>query len=171
MTKTNGSRKVRKQIMAMQIVVVLVALFFFISSIVIIISRPTPPPRREWPPAGSLNITIEDSNMVRITFQTFSPRPDPQDIKVIIENTSDSSDLAEIWFGQIPDDATVQMNTSEGITAYYTDLNYLGNEINAGDYIIVDGLNPKTGYRVLIYYYPTDSLCPLVGDTSFELDS
>jgi hypothetical protein len=124
----------------------------------------------EWyePPVGSLTFSQESLNTVKITFGAFSSSIQPLDIKILID--SDASDHIELWFEKTPDNSTVEMGATEGITGTYTDLNYLGNSINMGDYMIVEGLEPNIRYTVRIYFYPIDSICPLVGNTSFILE-
>lgn len=119
-------------------------------------------------PVGSLSgISVLDSTSARITFGTFSPVPEPMDIKVIITN-SFTYETHTLSFPSQPYSSTTTMYATGGITATYTDLNYAGNSVNAGDYIIVSGLDSGRTYTIEIFHIPSDSLCSLVGQTSFS---
>jgi flagellin-like protein len=121
------------------------------------------------PPPGSVTFDVESSTSVRVNFGTFSPAPPPMAIKVIITNNSDAADTVELTFANAPDAGTIDMVATGGALATYTDMNYQGNAVNSGDFIIVDNLDPRTSYSVAIYHYPSDSVCTLAGDTSFNL--
>jgi len=62
---------------------------------------------------------------------------------------------------------TTMATTPADVSAVYTDLNYAGNAINAGDFIQVRGLQPGTTYTITVYHNPSECLCPLVGTTTF----
>ena len=49
----------------------------------------------------------------------------------------------------------------------YTDNNYAGNAINSGDYLVLTGLDAGTAYTLTIFHFNSDSLCSLVGSTTF----
>jgi FlaG/FlaF family flagellin (archaellin) len=130
----------------------------------------TPPIADRFAPAGTLAFEVTGPSSVNITFGTFSQNPKPIDIKLIITNNSDTTDSHELWFTSVPNASSVNMNTTGDVSATYTDLNYMGNTINAGDYIIVDGLGAHTTYSVMVFHYPSDSLCQLAGVTTFTLE-
>jgi flagellin-like protein len=121
-------------------------------------------------PAGSVTPTVLSSTSVKITFGTFSPTPAPMDIKVIITNSSVGATAPltnELSFTTQPTAAAPTMATTTG-TATYVDTNYNGNAVNAGDFITLTGINPKSSYTITIYHFGSDSLCSLVGSTSFN---
>jgi flagellin-like protein len=122
-------------------------------------------------PAGSITFgnTVTTTGSERITFGTFSPIPQPTDVKIILTNTSNSADIIELTFPSPPSSAAFNMTATGGVTATYSDMNYQGNAINAGDYITVVGLNRATSYTVTVYHYTSDSLCSLVGSTTFSM--
>ncbi len=120
-------------------------------------------------PAGALAVDVRDASEVLITFGLFDPEPKPLDIKVRLTNNSDLTDVVELSFAGAPDAQTVDMVATQGVTATYTDMNYNGNEINSGDYIVMGGLNPQTSYKVDVYYSPSQSLCQIAGDTDFNM--
>lgn len=126
-------------------------------------------PPDDMPPAGSIMFDVQSQTSVKIDFGTFSPTPAPMEIKVIITNTSDATDVVELTFSGPPDATTVNMIATGGASATYTDLNYNSNTINSGDFIVVDGLKPHTSYKVVLFHYGTQSACSLVGDTTFNL--
>jgi flagellin-like protein len=116
-------------------------------------------------PAGSVTFDPLSQTSVKIQFGTFSPVPAPMDIKVIVTNNSDATDVYELTFSANPDAATVDMVVAPGTavtTATYTDMNYQGNAVNSGDFITVEDLGAHTSYTVSIYHYDSDSLCSLV---------
>jgi flagellin-like protein len=121
-------------------------------------------------PAGSVTFDIVSNESAKIQFGTFSPVPAPMDVKVIL--TPSAGSIVELSFPAQPTatapDMTVTPSAS-GIAAEYIDMNYAGNAVNSGDYILVDGLTPSTAYTVTIYHYDSDSLCSLVGQTTFSL--
>jgi FlaG/FlaF family flagellin (archaellin) len=121
-------------------------------------------------PVGSLSFNNMSSTSVKITFGTFSPNPNLMDIKIIITNNSDTSDRIELSFANPPDAGTINMVATGGASATYTDFYFQDSTINTGDYIIIDGLHPKTTYSVIVFHYPTESLCQLAGTTTFTLE-
>lgn len=120
-------------------------------------------------PTGALVVDVRDASEVLITFGLFEPEPKPLDIKVRITNNSDLTDVIELSFTGAPGAVTVDMVATQGATATYTDMNFNGNQINSGDYIVMDGLNPQTSYKIDIYYSPSQSLCQIAGDTDFNM--
>jgi flagellin-like protein len=126
-------------------------------------------PPNDIPPAGSIMFDVQSQTEVEIGFGTFSPTPAPMEIKVIITNISDRTDVVELTFSGAPDATTVEMGATGGATATYTDLNYNSQELNSGDFIVVDGLHSHTTYEVILFHYDTNSVCSLIGDTSFNL--
>ncbi len=154
---------------ALQMSILVVSFMLLIASVFIYQSRDDIIIEENWP-VGSLEITVENTTDVKITFGAFFPLPEPMEMKFIIETTTGDFNHTELWFTQPPDNQTVIMGTTEGITATYSDLNYLGNTINSGDYIRIEGLMPHTGYRLLVYHYPTQSLCLIAGETLFYLE-
>jgi flagellin-like protein len=157
-----GVSPVIATILMVAITVVLAAVLY----VMVIQMGGGPPPT---PPAGTITLDAKGSTGVKMTFGTFSPVPAPTDIKVIITNNSDEADTTELTFANPPDTSSVDMAATNGASATYTDMNYQGNAINSGDFIIVSGLGEHTTYTVSIFYYKTDSLCSLVGDTTFIL--
>ena len=126
-------------------------------------------PPDEIPPAGSIMLDVKSQTGVKIGLGSFSPIPAPMEIKVIITNISDATDIVELTFSGAPDAATVDMVATGGTTATYTDLNYNTQELNSGDFFVVNGLNPHSTYEVILFDYHTNSICSLIGDTTFNL--
>jgi flagellin-like protein len=157
----SGVSPVIATILMVAITVVLAAVLY------VMVVGITPP--EDVAPAGSLTFDVEDTTSARINFGTFSPTPAPMDIKVIVTNTSDAADVVELSFAVAPNAATVEMTASNGATATYTDMNYIGNAINSGDFISVSGLHAKTTYEVKLFHYGTQSVCTLIGDRDFNL--
>jgi len=120
-------------------------------------------------PVGALTMEVQSSTSVTIIFGKFQPEPEPMFIKVRITNNSDIADVIVLSFTNAPNAGTVDMVATGVASATYTDLNYQGNKINSGDFIIVDGLSPHTSYTVSIYHAPTESLCQIAGATDFNL--
>jgi flagellin-like protein len=157
-----GVSPVIATILMVAITVVLAAVLY-----VMVIQMGNKPPTP--PPAGSLQFDVQSSTGVTITFGAFSPIPKPMDVKIMITNNSDATDIVDLTFSGAPDASTVDMLATNGAAATYTDMNYNGNTINAGDFISVCNLGPHTSYTVKIYDYTKDSLCTLVGDDTFIL--
>jgi flagellin-like protein len=119
------------------------------------------------PPGNFSPITVTSSTTATLTFGTFNPVPKPMDIKVIITPTGGTQ--TEFSFPTAPTTATTIMTSStSGVGANYTDMNYQGNAVNSGDYVNVWGLSPSTTYTISVYHFPSDSLCPLTGQTTFN---
>jgi len=149
--------------------ILMVAITVVLAAVLYVMVIGMTPPDNRFPPAGSVSFDVRNSTGVRINFGAFSPTPAPMDIKLILTNRSNAADTVELSFSQAPDAATVNMVATNGATATYTDMNYLGNLVNSGDFILVSGLGPGTTYELVIYHYPTDSQCSLVGADSFNL--
>jgi flagellin-like protein len=119
------------------------------------------------PPGNFSPITVTSNTSATLTFGTFNPVPKPMDIKVIL--TPSGGTPTELSFPSAPSSSqTTLTSTPAGITATYTDMNYQGNSVNSGDYISVSNLATGTTYTISVYHYPSDSLCPLTGQTTFN---
>ena len=118
-------------------------------------------------PAGSLSsISVLDSTSARITFGAFTSTVQPTDLRIML--TDSYGTTYTMSFPYQPYSDTTTLYTTYGMTATYTDLNYAGNSVNSGDYITVSGLDSGTTYTVSIFHIPSDSMCSLVGQTSFS---
>ncbi|MDO9537356.1 MAG: type IV pilin N-terminal domain-containing protein [Thermoplasmata archaeon] len=124
-------------------------------------------------PAGAVTFDPISGTSEKITFGTFSPVPAPMNIKVIITNNSAGGGVIELVFPTAPSASPFDMGATggtgtSGLAATYTDTNFAGNAVNAGDFITVTGIGEHTSYTVTIYHYGSDSLCSMVGSTSFS---
>ena len=117
-------------------------------------------------PPGNISPTVMITNTsVKIPFGPFNPIPKPMDIGVILDN---NGTLIEMSFSSAPAGEDTFMVVTGAANATYHDYNYQGNQINNGDYIIVEGLTPDTSYTILVYHAPSQSLCPVTGQTTFS---
>lgn len=149
--------------------ILMVAITVVLAAVLYVMVIGMTPPDGHQAPAGAITFNVKSATSVEIDFGTFSPTPTPTAIKIIITNNSDAGNTYELTFANAPDAAAVDMLATGGASAVYTDMNYNGNAVNSGDFITVDGLGPHTSYTVKIYHYGSDSLCSLVGETTFNL--
>jgi FlaG/FlaF family flagellin (archaellin) len=121
------------------------------------------------PPVGSwTEVSAQSNTSGQLTYGTFSKSVPPADVQIVV--MADGVYAGNIaWGGE-----SEPLNWVDGPTgaqASYFDNNPEGNEINAGDYILLNGLEPGTGYSFDIYYIPTDSVIAMVGaEPSFTTD-
>jgi flagellin-like protein len=116
------------------------------------------------PPGNIYPIEQITNTSVKIPFGPFEPTPKPMDLRVML--TSEGGAVQISFSGPLTGDDTDMVVT--GCTnATYHDFNYNGQQVNNGDYIIIEGLEPYTTYTISVYHFPSDSLCPLTGHTSF----
>ncbi len=125
-------------------------------------------------PVGAMaSMTATSSFNATLTFSTFAPVPAPMDLKIIL-TPNDANPTVELTFSAQPTVSPATMTTTGlsavGFTAgaQYTDLNVGGNAVNSGDSIKVTGLAADTTYTISIYHYPSDSVCSMTGDTTFQ---
>ena len=121
------------------------------------------------PPGNFSPITVQSNTQVKITFGTFSPIPKPMDMKVILTPAVGTVATVELPFSSQPviADTNISWGADAGEYAIYHDFNYQGNQINSGDYFTVYGLTANTNYEIAVYHAPSQSLCPLPGQTPF----
>lgn len=117
-------------------------------------------------PPGNIN-TVEmlSNTSVKIPFGPFEPTPKPGDLRVMLAHNTTRIDMS--FSGPLSGDDTPMVVTGS-ISAIYHDFNFQNNQVNNGDYITVEGLEPYTTYQISVFHYPSDSLCPLTGQTSFS---
>jgi hypothetical protein len=133
-------------------------------------------PPKDTSPHAKLQFDVQSSTSVKIIFieiiagRLSSYNPPPSDIKLIITNTSNQSDVVEIYLQNPPDASTVRMSATGGASAEYTDMNFQENEVNKNDFIVVSNLGQHTTYSVIIYEYSWDSSLRLDEPTTFTLD-
>ena len=117
-------------------------------------------------PVGAMaSMTADSTTSATLTFSTFAPVPAPMDVKIIL--TPNTGTPVELSFPTAPTNGSFEMTYTGGDAVYY-DMNFGGNAINSGDRITVDGLTPATSYTISIYHYPSDSVCSMTGDTTFQ---
>lgn len=97
-----------------------------------------------------------DSDSVKLTFGGFSSDVIPKDIEIIISDYSTTITLSISGDLNEPT-TTMAVSGGSGISAVYSDLNYEGNTVNAGDFITIDGLDSGTAYSVLMFHVPTSA--------------
>lgn len=133
-------------------------------------------PPKDTSPHVKIQFDVQSSTSVKIIFMEIiagrvsSYNPPPCDIKLIITNTSNNSDVVEIFLQSPPHASTVTMNATGGASAEYTDMNFQENEVNKNDFIVVSNLGQHTTYSVVIYEYAWDSSLRMDGPTTFTLD-
>jgi FlaG/FlaF family flagellin (archaellin) len=151
------SSKALIAVVSVSIIVILAAVFY----VMVIMGGGT---AAQFVPAGSVQFTGTTSDSVKITFGTFSPVPACVDLKVILTPSSGANPVVSVVSVQlvVPTGDT----TNIGANRYY-DYQWSGNQINAGDYLTVNGLIPSTTYTITIFHGPSGSLCTLAGAASF----
>lgn len=120
-------------------------------------------------PVGSWQAMDPTSNHSgKMVFGSFSPEVHAFDMKILVEGNS-GQQFNFTWSDLTFSDSNYTLNCDgAGITAFYYDTHPEGGLINAGDYIEVFGLEPFTVYTVRVFHYPSDSICQMAGDTSFQ---
>lgn len=101
-----------------------------------------------------------------LTFSRFNPSPPLLDLRIILTNNSDATDVVTMTMVSAPNAQTSTMTVSGATGATYTDLAFAGNEVNSGDYIIVSGLHRQTTYTVSVFHIPSSETCTLAGGTT-----
>lgn len=168
MKKIWSVRKEKEGVSPVIATILMVAITVVLAAVLYVMVMNIRPPD-DIPPAGSIMLDVQSQSSVEIGFGTFSPTPAPIEIKAIITNITDKTDIVELTFSGMPGASTVDMVATGGASATYTDLNYNSQELNSGDFIIVEGLHPHTTYEVILFHYETNSVCSLVGDTTFNI--
>ncbi len=134
-------------------------------------------PPKDTSPHAKLQFDVQSSTSVKIIFMEIlaghpppSYNPMPCDIKLIITNTSNQSDVVEIYLQTPPGASTVTMSATGGASAEYTDMNFQENEVNKNDFIVVSNLGQHTTYSVVIWEYSWEDLLRMDEPTTFTLD-
>ena len=123
-------------------------------------------------PFGSMmSMEALSETEAKLTFGSFTGEMVPTDIRIIL--TADIGTVLQFSISHPLTGSETLMTVTGGIgvTATYTDLNYQGNAVNAGDFFMVTGLTPGMSYSLSILYLPTDSFCQLTGPTVFQTPS
>ncbi len=114
-------------------------------------------------------VKIRSGESVEIVFGTFSGDMVPIENKLILQD-SNGTRLVLTW-PYPPDSDNFDMESSQaGVTAIYRDYNPVGNEINPGDSVIIDGLQPNTNYEIKMVDI-AGSEVGLSGDSDFTTPS
>jgi len=115
-------------------------------------------------PAGSWSsVEAQSDTSARLTFGVFSQDVAPSDIEIIL--IADGMTVGTFYLiGDTYSSETEMSSYGTIIDAYYFDYNPYGNTINAGDYIMLNDLNPGTYYQVVIFHTPTDCTISMTGD-------
>ena len=107
-----------------------------------------------------------DTWSATLTFSRFNPSPPLLDLRIILTNNSDSTDVVTLTMVSAPTATTSAMTVSGATSATYTDLAFAGNEVNSGDSIVVFGLNRQTTYTISVFHIPSSETCTLAGGTT-----
>ena len=123
-------------------------------------------------PVGSWSqMSATSTTTGEITFGTFSPDVYTKDLRIHVQEDGNSVGYLS-WTGDTSSN-TVSMNWiggPSGASAEYIDYNIAGGEVNAGDHIRLDGLEPGTTYSFEVFCIPTDSLVSMIGTESFTTE-
>ena len=110
-------------------------------------------------------VEIKSTDSVEITFGTFSGKIVPLEYEIILEDKNGSR-IVLTW-PYAPDVESFDMASSQpSVSAIYRDFNPQGNEINPGDSILVNGLEPETNYSIKMVNTEGDEVS-LSGDVDF----
>jgi len=97
-----------------------------------------------------------NSTEAKIIFNQIIGDNRPMNFKFIVyENNSEAGQI--YW---ISDTETDWFDSDENKSATYFDYNPKTREINAGDYVVLNGLKPDTNYRVVLMHVPSDCAVP-----------
>ena len=119
-------------------------------------------------PAGTWTDTeATDSTVAKLEYGKLGAETAPKDVRVIISAGGTTVTSLTISADLATGDTNVTMASSGTQTAFYFDLNPVGNTIGSGDYIMVYGLSPDTKYDVQQFHVPSDAVMP-GGDDSFQ---
>ncbi|MCK5396962.1 MAG: type IV pilin [Thermoplasmata archaeon] len=126
-------------------------------------------PLGSWQDIDAVNTTA-----AKLVFGSFSSEINPIDLKLYIyeEGTNETTTLIiDVPLeGQNDNPCTIRGYRKDVITATYTDYSYSTNNINAGDFIELNGLTSGKHYRIEVYHAPSQSILSMTGDAgTFQL--
>ncbi len=125
----------------------------------------------EYAPVGTWNYIDTTSTTAELQFGTFSNEVAPTDIMIYVREGGTNLGTISFTSDTAPSPASlVWVGGPAGVSAEYHDLNSQGGNINAGDYIVLEGLDPDTNYSVELYHIPSDMIISMMGDYSFTTE-
>ena len=127
-------------------------------------------PEKKPTPIGSwMSVEAVNSTSAKPIYGTLGSECAPKEIRVFIEGPEG------IYFSmEVPGDLEERVTqmvlegAPAGVTATYIDLNYQGNTIGSGDYILINGLSEPGVYKVTQFFIPTDEAMT-GGEDTFQI--
>ena len=122
---------------------------------------PTLTPVGSW---ADLEATTQTSGRITFgSFASFSSAIAPSDI--MIQIFADGGYIGSMMV--FSDTAPAPQPMSSPVPATYFDYNPSAGQINSGDYITLNGLQPDTLYSFEVFYLPTGEFITMVGSSQF----
>jgi len=116
-------------------------------------------------PAGSWNsVAAQTTTTVKLVFGSSTKTIAPMDVKFLLKNNAGTV-IATFAFTAAPIAAMTNL-TSGTWYCNYNDMNYQGNAVSAGDYLLIGGLTTKTSYTLQVYHIPTDAIMSMTGTSA-----
>jgi flagellin-like protein len=126
------------------------------------------------PPLGSwLDVSPVNNTSAKLKFGQFTKDVSTIDIQVLIYESGNSNFTRIKIASPLTDQTTdciIEGHNSTTITATYTDYNFQGSNVNAGDFLTISNLISGQYYTIEVYHAPTQSVISMTGDSSsFQL--
>lgn len=158
--KDEGVSPVIATILMVAITVVLAAVLY----VMVIEIRP---PTFDEAGGNIQSVDIKNNSAVEITFGTFTSKPSPTSVKLILEDSAGAR--TTLNWPDIPNADNFAMTSSDPlVSAVYRDYVPTGNEINPGDSVLVNGLSSGERYSVQMINLEGTEF-KLGGDTEFSM--
>ncbi len=126
-------------------------------------------PLGSWQDLDAVNETS-----AKLVFGPFTGDVGPIDLKIFLyEEGVDETTTITIKVpltGQLDNPCSVTGYNDTQITATYTDYSYSTNQINGGDFIVINGLVSGKYYNIEVFHFPSQSIISMTGDkSSFQM--
>ena len=126
-------------------------------------------------PLGSWNdVDAVNETSAKLVFGPFTGEVQPIDLKIFLyEEGSNETTTITIQVpltGQSDNPCSISGYNEAQITATYTDYAYSTNQVNGGDFIVINGLVSGSYYTIEVFHFPSQSIISMTGDKStFQL--
>ncbi|MCK4756920.1 MAG: type IV pilin [Thermoplasmata archaeon] len=122
-------------------------------------------PLGSWHDVDAVNMTS-----AKLVFGPFSGEVNPIDLKIILYE-EDVDEITTITIqtpltSQYDNPCSIGGHNESQITATYNDYSYSTNQINGGDFIVIDGLASGKYYKLEVFHFPSQSILSMTGDAS-----
>ena len=126
-------------------------------------------PLGSWHDVDAVNTTS-----AKLVFGPFSGEVNPIDLKIILYE-EDVDEITSVTIqvpltGQYDNPCSISGHNESQITATYNDYSYSTNQVNGGDFIIIEGLTSGKHYTIEVFHFPSQSILSMTGDAgTFQL--